>query len=132
MYSLERFADSGWSLVIRYEGKIIFRSRASGLKALQRYLKQSGQGRQGVEIYDTHIGRAAGLLMVLARPSQVFTNVISDGGREVMERHNLIFEATKQVKYLMGIASEGTCRWERLAIGKSPEEFLELLRGSTN
>lgn len=128
MYSLDRFANSGWSLVVRYEGKMIFRSRATGLGALQRYLREGGRERRGVEIFDTHVGRAAGLLMVLARPRQIFTTVISEGGREVMERYNLVFEASEQVKYLMGIASEGTCRWERMAIGKSPEEFLELLK----
>lgn len=129
MYSLDRFARSRWSLVVRYEGKMIFRSRASGLRALKRYLKQGGRERRGVEMFDTHVGRAAGLLMVLAKPSTVYTTVISDGGCEVMERYGLSIEARKQVKYLMGIASEGTCRWERLAMGKSPEEFWDMLAG---
>ncbi len=129
MYNLERFARSQWRLVVCQDGRIIFKSRASALGALRRYLKTGGKERQGVEIFDKYVGRAAGLLMVLARPLKVYTPIMSDGGVEVFERYDIDYNAIERVPWLKGLASEGICQWERMAIGKTAEEFYAELEG---
>jgi len=37
-------------------------------------------------------------------------------------------ESLQTVKYIMDVASEDSCKWEKLVIGKSAEEFWEIVR----
>lgn len=126
MYSFDRFIKSPWSLVVLAEGRIIFRSRASSLKPLVRFLKLELNNNSQLVIFDKYIGRAAALLMTLIKPVRVSTTVISEGGRQVLTEYDIPFEARREVKYLMGVASEKMCRWEKMAIGKTPEEFFNM------
>ncbi|NOY88441.1 MAG: DUF1893 domain-containing protein [FCB group bacterium] len=128
MYSFEKFVKSRWSLVIIGKGKIIFKSQASGIKPLVTFIKKDeGNNDQDLVIYDRYIGRAAALLMVLINPSKVYTPVISEGGRDALEEYKITYFAQQQVKYLMGYASDKMCRWEKMAMNKTPQELWEVL-----
>ena len=126
MYSYDKFINSKWSLVIMAEDRIIFRSRASAIKPLIRFLK-SDQIEEALTIYDKYVGRAAALLMVRIKPLKVHTPVISEGGREVFKKFGIPYKAQRQVKYLMGMASDEMCRWEKMTVGKTPDEFWDML-----
>ncbi len=106
----------------------MFRSRASALKPLRRYLLTDRSEHRDIVIYDKYVGRAAALLMALIRPQEVQTAVISEGGEATLSEHGILYTAMRRVKYLMGIASDGACQWEKIAIGKSPREFWDSLR----
>lgn len=127
MYSFERFAKSKWSLVVISGDRIIFRSKATAIKPLIRFLKTDLVSREQLIIYDKYIGRAAALLMALVKPIKVYTPVVSEGGRETLEQYGISYHADRQVKYLMGIASDDMCKWEKMTVGKSPEEFRAML-----
>lgn len=127
-YSFERFRSSRWTLVILSEGRIVFKSRARAISPLVRYLKSGPGQSDDLVIYDKYIGRAAALLMVLIGPAEVYTPVISEGGREVLQQYGLLFHADRTVKYLMGEASQEMCKWERASLGKTPEQFREEVR----
>ncbi|UCG62579.1 MAG: DUF1893 domain-containing protein [Candidatus Zixiibacteriota bacterium] len=128
MYSFDKFIESKWSLVVLAEDRVVFRSTASAIKPLIRFMKSDyGQYREML-IYDKYIGRAAALLMVLIGPKKVYTPVISEGGQEILTKYGIPFEAQKKVKYLMGVASDEMCRWEKMTIGKSPEAFWDILK----
>ncbi|UCD64954.1 MAG: DUF1893 domain-containing protein [Candidatus Zixiibacteriota bacterium] len=127
MYSFERFVKSRWSLVIIAHNRIIFRSQASAVKPLVRYLRERHPDGEPVVIYDKYVGRAAALLMVLIKPLKVYTPLLSLGGKEVFGEFGIPFQAQREVKYLMGFASDQMCQWEKLTAGKTPEEFWKLL-----
>lgn len=128
MYSYDRFIKSPWSLVVISDGRIIFRSRASALKPLVRYLKSRRDQDGQVIIYDKYIGRAAALLMTLIKPREVHTPVISEGGRQVLEQYRVRFHADREVKFLMGVASDQMCGWEKMSVGKTPSELWDMLK----
>ena len=128
MYSYDKFIISRWSLVIMAEGRIVFRSRASAIKPLIRFLKSDQIEEDALTIYDKYVGRAAALLMVRVKPLEVRTPVISEGGREVFEKFGISYIAQRQVKYLMGVASDEMCRWEKMTVGKTPDEFWDVLK----
>lgn len=127
MYSFERFVNSKWSLVVLSDGRTVFKSQATALKPLVNYVKRYHGQHHEVVIYDKYVGRAAALLMTLVRPRAVFTPVISEGGRTVLDQYGVSFQAQREVKYLMGVASGEMCRWEKMSLGKSPDEFLRIL-----
>ena len=128
MYTFDEFAKSEWSLVVCKEGTAFFRSKDSDLEPLVRYLAEHETNSENVTVYDKYTGRAAALLMALVMPDMVYTGTISDGGVEVLNEHNIRFQAGDRVRYLMGIASDGMCRWEKMAVGKTPLELLGELR----
>lgn len=128
MYSFDSFINSKWSLVITAGDRVVFRSQASGIKGLVRFLRAGIANEDDTVIYDKYVGRAAALLMTLIKPVKVYTPVISEGGKEVFEKHDIPYKAQRTVKYLMGIASDEMCRWEKMCIGKSPKEFWDVLK----
>ncbi len=128
MYSFDKFVESRWSLVILSEDRVVFRSTASAIKPLIRFLKSDYKRYSQIIIYDKYVGRAAALLMALIRPQKVYTPVLSEGGEETLTKYGIPFKALKKVKYLMGMASDEMCRWEKMTIGKSPEVFWDMLK----
>jgi hypothetical protein len=128
MFSFEKFIESKWSLVLLADDRIVFKSQASDLKPLTRFLRDGNRFEHELVIYDKYVGRAAALLITLIRPQKVLTPVISTGGKEILNKYGIPFKARRQVKYLMGVASDEMCRWEKMAMGKSPEEFWDMLK----
>jgi len=128
MYTLKQFLDSDLSLVI-YEGaREVFSSGASDLEPLVQYLDQDSTVGGNLTVFDRFVGRAAALLISTLKPRRVYTGVISENGAQVLEAMGIPFEAAETAKYLMGVASEDMCRWEKLSLGKTPDELLDELR----
>jgi len=131
MHTLRQFLDSDRSFVI-YEGeRELFYSRESDLEPLVQFLDSATPLGDALTVFDRYVGRAAALLISTLRPQKVYTGVISEGGVQVLAEAGIPFEAGEKAKYLMGVASEDMCRWEKLSIGKSPEELLDELRKIT-
>ncbi|MCP4686346.1 MAG: DUF1893 domain-containing protein [bacterium] len=128
MYTLQEFLDSDLSLVIYVADKEEFRSRASDLEPLVKFLDDSTPSNERPVVFDRYVGRAAALLVSTLKPEKVHTGVISEAGAQVLDDARIPYEAREQARYLMGVASEDMCRWEKLSMGKSPEELLSELR----
>ncbi len=126
--TLSEFMDSGRSLKIFLDNEAVFESKDSDLIPLISYLKQRTEQVDNLTVYDKYVGRAAALLMVLIRPRKVFAGVVSEGGAAVLRENEIPLEAGREVKYLMEIASQGMCRWEKAAVGKSPEEWWDAIK----
>lgn len=127
MYTFDQFKQSGKSLVILKDDQIVFESNLNALEPLIQFIKEKRHLEGGFVIYDKYIGRAAALLMTFLKPKKVYTPVISQFGREEFERFGIDYQFDKEVKYLMGVASEKMCRWEKMTVGKTPEEFWTML-----
>ena len=128
MQTLSEFTAGDRNFVVVVNGAEVFSSTKSDLLPILDYLDSDRSDHTGAILFDRYIGRAAALLMTILQPAHVYTPVISKGGRAVLEEHGIEFEATETVEYLMGVASDGMCRWEKLSLGKSPAEFHELVR----
>ena len=127
MITLEEFNISQKSLVVYHGAKKVFESNASDLEPLMRYTEQFGTDQSEPTIFDKYTGRAAALIMTLIGPLKVYTGIISEGGAKVFDENGIPFEAGEQVDYLMGVASKDMCRWEKMSLGKSPQELLDTL-----
>ncbi|MBU0985286.1 MAG: DUF1893 domain-containing protein [candidate division Zixibacteria bacterium] len=128
MYTLDEFLASGWSLVVYADDDLVYRSKDSDLIPLLDFLDRDRESSLRLTIFDRYIGRAAALLMVLIQPQRVCAGVLSEGGAIVLRENKVPFEAVRQVKYLMDIASEGMCRWEKAAQHRTPEEWWQAVK----
>ena len=129
--TLKEFLDGPDSLAV-YDSdrELIFRSQASDLKPLIDLLRTDAakKSRQCLCVYDRYVGRAAALLITRIQPAKVLTGVISEGGTETLATHEIAFEAGRSVKFLKGIAGDDICRWEKMALGKTSDEFWKELQ----
>jgi len=133
----EDFKTGLASLVISRDGTIIFDSEAGGLEPLLQFFKENAidsfeavekSGFTGLTVYDKYIGRASALLLTVLKPVFVYTPVISQFGREELEKAGIFYRADKEVKFLMGVASDALCNWEKLTIGMEAEDFIAELK----
>lgn len=114
--------------MIYHDADEVFRSNASDLRPLVEYILSNNQKDQTVTIFDKYIGRAAASLMLLAGASRVYGLVVSDNGAKLLAEQAIPFEAGERVQWLMGAASDNMCHWEKLSIGKTPDELLTELK----
>lgn len=128
MYTLEQFLAGGQSLVIYCGDEVVFRSESSDLRPLIEFIDGAEEVSGELTLFDKYVGRAAGLLMALIKPRMVYAGIISEGGVETLEKYTIPFEAARRVKYLMGVASDDMCQWEKMSLGKSPRQLWELLK----
>ncbi|MBU0598525.1 DUF1893 domain-containing protein [Patescibacteria group bacterium] len=128
MYSLAKFKKSPWSLIVYQGNCVIFRSKASSLLPLIRFLdKISVKGKKHI-FYDKYVGRAAALLMIIAKPAEINTPIISSNAIKLLKSKGICVNYSKEVKYLMGFASDEMCKWEKLSFGTSSDNFYKLVK----
>ncbi|KAA3634314.1 MAG: DUF1893 domain-containing protein [Calditrichaeota bacterium] len=125
--TLSEFQKSGKSLSIYSGTEEIFSSDKDALEPLVEFI-QSDATYENLVIFDKYIGRAAAMLMTLINPQKVYTPIISQFGREVLQNKSIRYEAEKEVEFLMGVASDSMCRWEKISVGKTAEDLLEMLK----
>lgn len=129
MESLSEFLESGLSLAVYHGYERAYESREPDLRALVTYLSIHVAPNAPITLYDKYVGRAAALLMTLISPVRVLAGLISDGGRRVLDEAGIEWRAQSRAQFLMGAASDGMCKWEKLAAGKTAEELLRELGG---
>jgi len=128
MYNLETFEKSRWHLVIAKNQKIIFKSRARGLKPLIIFINKFGRRYTDLIIFDKIVGRAAALLQAYLKTSMVYTPMISHGAVSVLKKYKISFVASKRVKHIIDLASKELCQWEKLAKNKTLKKFWQLVK----
>jgi len=127
MLTLEKFLSSQLSLLVYKDDNLIFESTDSDLIPLMKFIEFNGFDQSNLTIFDSHIGRAAALLIALIQADMVYTGVISESGALVLEENKIPCEANDKVQYLMGVASEAMCKWEKLAVDKTPQQLYKQL-----
>lgn len=128
MYKLQKFTKSHWHLIVVRNNKIIFHSKARGIKPLIVLIKKFDRKYENLVVYDKIVGRAAALLLTHIKAYQVYTPIISQSAVSVFKKHKISFVARKKVKYIMDFASKELCQWEKLAKNKTPKKFWSLVK----
>lgn len=127
-YSLNRFKHSGKSFVALKDGKIFYESRERNLIPIVNYINHFGWYNKNLILYDKYIGYAAALLISKLHPMLTITPILTIGALRYFKKKKIKFQAEKSVPHLMGLASRGTCKWEKLAYGKSATILWKLVK----
>ena len=120
-------AQENHSFILFINGKIIYKSEASGLRSLIFCLKKYRRKMQGAIVFDRVVGRAAALLLSYGGVKKIITPVISREAIKILERGGAEVEYGKTVKNIMNRAGTDLCPMEKLSAGKTAEELLEIL-----
>ncbi|MBM3154231.1 MAG: DUF1893 domain-containing protein [Chloroflexi bacterium] len=121
------FLESGDTLRVYAGDALVFSSRSDRLVPLLDYLEQFGES-QAVVMMDKVVGNAAALLMVQADCRKVYSPLGSKVAMKTLGKWGVGFHFDKVVPYISRVGGVGMCPMEEMSVGKSPEEFLAVLR----
>jgi len=124
----ERFAKTKFTLEIRQQGKILFRSKRDGVSGLLTFIKKYGQKYQGLVIFDKVIGRAAALLFAYLKTKEVYGVVGSRLAARTLNKFKIKYYFKKTVPGIINKTKTGLCPMEKLSKGKTPEKLYDLLK----
>lgn len=106
---------------------IIFQSQRRGIAPLLCYIEQTPLPKE-VVIFDKVTGNAAALFMKKACCREVFSAIGSDLAAETLKGFGIISHFTQTVPYIINREGSGMCPFETMSLGKSPDEFYELVK----
>ncbi len=123
----ERFVESKFALEIRQQGRIVFRSKKSGVTGLVAFIAKYGRQHQDLVIFDKVIGRAAALLFAYLKVKEVCGIVGSKSAARTLRQFKIAFHFQKTVAGILNKTKTGPCPMEKFSQSKTPEEFIKLL-----
>jgi len=122
------FLESGETLRVYKDSKLLFSSEKNGLMALLEYLDTLAPSYQQVVNYDKVMGNAAALLSVKAGCREVYSPLGSQIAVETLEMHGIKHHISELVPYILQANGKDMCPMEKLSLDKGPEEFYEAVK----
>jgi len=119
--------DSGASCVMAKDSELRH-SEKPGIMPLLEWLKEDSTTLQNSSIADKVVGKAAALLMVFGKVSEVYAEVISTAAIECFEKNKVLFSFGEKVPYILNRDQTDMCPMEKRCMGTdSPTEAYQIL-----
>jgi len=125
----ESFLKSGDTIRVISLGGTVFQSPKRGFSPLVSYIEQSSSIDE-VVVLDKVTGNAAALLMKKICCRKVFSPLGSELAAETLKIFGIARHFMKTVPYIINRGGNEMCPFEKMSIGKSPDEFYELVKSS--
>ena len=125
---LDEFIKSEDTFRAYKDGELIFRSAKKQLLPLLDYIAAFVPQVKGVTIFDRVIGNAAALLLRKALCFEVYGLIISQLAINSLNEFGIKYNFLKLVPYISNHEGNDMCPMERLSLGKTPEEFYQVLK----
>jgi hypothetical protein len=111
-----------------YKGdKLLFSSQKERLLPLLEYAKNFTPYENGVTVYDRVVGNAAALLLKKIQCAEVFSQLGSKAGMKALEEFGIRYHFNQTVDCIMDDSRQNMCPMEKMALGKTSEEFYQLM-----
>ncbi len=124
----KKFLKTEDTLWICLAGNPLFRSTEKGIAPLLTYLQEFPPCLEGVIVFDRVVGNAAALLIKKALGKKVYSLLGSELSAETLKRLGIAYSFLTVVPYISNRTGDDMCPFEKASIGKSPEEFYELVK----
>ena len=118
-----------YSLALIKDDKILFSSEKSGLRPLIECVKEFKNKVKDCILYDKIVGLAAARLILYSEMiNSVFTDIVSEKGKEFLEKNNIELDSKEIVDNILNNKKDGICPMEQKAIEIEDNElfFLEI------
>ena len=92
------------------QGDIVV-SDGSGISPMMDYIAQ-GRDLSGYSVADIIVGRAAAMLFIKAGIKEVYAQVLSLGGKEVLDKFNIPYSYGSLTDYIINRSGSGVCPME--------------------
>jgi hypothetical protein len=118
---MEKFKESGLSILVLKGEKVLFSSDKEMLKPLIEAI--GSVDMHGATVYDKIVGRAAMLLFVKAKVKEVFALVASKTAVQVAEQYEIPFVVEELTERIINRKGDDICPMEKKSECLGPEEF---------
>ncbi len=122
------FLSSKNTLRIYENSRLIFSSGRDRLLPLLEYLDSSPPPLGQVVIFDKIVGNAAALLLVIANCSEIYSPLGSKLAIKTLDEHRIRHFFNETVPRILQDNGVDLCPMEQLSLGKTPEEFHEIMK----
>jgi hypothetical protein len=119
---LRELEATGNCLMIFSNGELIFQSKSKGIRPHLEAIEEFGEKLHGSLIVDKIVGRAAALLILYSRASEVQAQVLSEPGKQVFDEHKLDYNYLHLVPHIKQEDGRIFCPFERMVQGISDPE----------
>lgn len=120
--------QSGAACVVIKEDSTVMQSELTGIRPLIGWLGEDKCSLKGAATADRVVGKAAALLMLYGKVSEVYAQLISDSAAASLEQAGVPFTYGKKVPYIMNRDKTGMCPMEQRCLNiDSPKEAYEAL-----
>ena len=106
---------------------LIYFSNMDRLKPLIEYINLYSHKYTNIIIADRIMGNAAALLSIKAGCKEIYSPIGSQIAEESLKRYGISYHITSIVPYISQPEKTIMCPMEKLSVGRSPNEFFELI-----
>jgi len=114
---ITKLDDSGLSLMVYNGDSIIFQSSSKGIRPHLEAITALGTHLKGALIVDKIVGRAAALLILYSGAAEVHADVISRGGRELLEHAGVTLTYVEETEHIKTVDGRIYCPFEAMVQG---------------
>ncbi len=122
------FRSSKDRLRVYHGAELIFSSKDDGLAPLVDYVIKFVPGAGEVLVFDRVVGNAAALLLKLALCTEVWSSLGSERAAQTLGNFGIGYHFVSEVPYILNRQSSDICPFEKLSMGKTPDEFYDTIK----
>jgi hypothetical protein len=110
-------SEEGLSLVVAKNGELLFKSKSHGVRDLLAMIREVGQLVEGASLADSIVGRAAALLCVYSKITNVYGVTMSEGAIPIFKANGIRSEYGTLVPKILNREKNGICPFEKAVLG---------------
>ena len=122
------FLASKDDLRVYHGAELIFSAKDDGLAPLVDYVIKFVPEAGEVLVFDRVVGNAAALLLKLALCTEVRSSLGSERAAQTLSNFGIRYHFVSEVPYILNRQSSDICPFEKLSMGKTPDEFYETIK----
>lgn len=117
------------SLVVVKNGQVIYKSKDRGIKPMLTLTNEFKEQAYASSIADKVIGKGAALLCANLKVKQVYGDLMSEAGIDILEKNGIKYEFKESCEYIKNREGTGYCPIEKMSMDvEEPRELLEKLK----
>lgn len=121
--------EENQSLVVVKSGKVLYKSVDRGIKPILSITNELKEEVSGSSIADKVIGKGAALLCVNLNIKEVYGDLMSQAGIEMLKKNGIEYEFKQSCEYIKNREGTDYCPIEKLSMDvEEPRELLEKLK----
>lgn len=129
----EEIISGEHTCILIKNGDIIHRDNGRGVSPILRVLEmpEGAELLKGAYVADKIIGKAAAMLLVLGNAEYVYGELMSEAGKEFLERNNVPYDFGDVVKNINNFKGDGICPIEKSVLDVDvPEKAYDIIKAT--
>ncbi|MFI3226574.1 MAG: DUF1893 domain-containing protein [Clostridia bacterium] len=106
-------------------GEQIFKSNKRGVAPILDLIDRDDDVLNGAIAYDNVIGKAAAMLLIKYKVSQIYALIISQHACDLLDKYGVHYECEQKVSYIINRAGDGMCPLETEVLEMTDIEGVE-------